>query len=189
MRIFDQLPVGDSTSWLDDCVTLPDGRVAAPSSGWALRYVLRGPVALDIDAVAQPPGWSTTLTKTASSALVAGLYAWAAQVSTSTERITVGSGQLRMLPDLTGISGSYDTRSQAQKALADCETALASFNASGGRVKRYDIAGRSMEFASIAELMQVHSFWRAKVMTEQTASAVANGHGNPRNLYTRFRTP
>jgi hypothetical protein len=37
--------------------------------------------------------------------------------------------------------------------------------------------------------MQLHSFWQMKVLGEGTASSIANGAGNPRNLYTRFVRP
>ena len=77
MNIFATLPSGDSATWLDDPVTLPDGRTA-DASDWVMTYYLRGPVALDIVASAAGKNWSTTLTATASAALGAGTYAWTA---------------------------------------------------------------------------------------------------------------
>lgn len=188
MNIFPTLPAGDSATWSDDPVLLPDGRTADASS-WTLTYFLRGVAKLDLAATAVGTKWSTTLTAAASGALGAGLYGWTAIITnTAGERITVGNGQLKITPDLTAAAAGFDSRSTAQKALADCEAAMATFNATGGKVKRYDIAGRTLEFQSIADLMTLHSFWKAKVMSEQSAQSVANGLGNPRNLYTRFRT-
>jgi hypothetical protein len=66
---------------------------------------------------------------------------------------------------------------------------MATFNATGGKVKRYEIAGRTMEFQTIGDLMTLHSFWKAKVMAEGSAQSIASGLGNPRNLYTRFVSP
>ena len=189
MNIFATLVQGDSATWPDDPVRLPDGRQADPASGWALKYVLRGPVALDLLATASGTAWSTTVTAVASAALTPGSYAWAAYVSKAAERLTVGSGQNLVTPDLASVSGVLDVRSTAQRALEACEAAMATFNATGGKVKKYEIAGRTMEFQTIADLMQLHSFWKIKVAGEQTASLIAQGLGNPRNLFIRHVRP
>ena len=188
MNIFATLPKGDSATWSDDPVPLPDGRLADAAT-WALKYYLRGPATLDLTAVASGRAWQTTLTATASAALVAGDYVWQAVITLAAERITCGTGRATLTPDLIGTAAPYDGRSIAQIALANCEAAMATFNATGGKVKMYEIAGRKMEFQTIADLLTLHSFWKLKVMSEQTASSLANGMGNPRNLYTRFVRP
>ena len=191
MNIPATLVQGDTASWTDDAIVLADGRTAT-SAAWTLRYALRGPTGLDIDAVAEGTGWRASIGLSASAALAPGLYTWAAFVTRGTfERETVARGQLTVQPDLAQLDtgSTYDGRSQAQRALADCEAALAKFNASGGKVKRYDIAGRSMEFATIGELLQLQTFWRSKVYAEQGAAQTAAGAGNPRNLFTRFVRP
>ncbi|QOR55228.1 MAG: hypothetical protein SHS37scaffold296_45 [Burkholderiales phage 68_11] len=191
MNIFDTLPAGDSASWTDAAVTLPDGRVAT-SASWTLTYYLRGPAALDLVATADsssPGNWKTALSAAASTALGAGLYRWSAAVAAGSERLTVGSGQLTLTDNLATVVAGADARSAAQKALADCEAAMATFNKTGGKVRKYDIAGRSMEFQSLTELMQLHAFWKGKVLAEQTAAQIAAGLGNPRNLYARFVRP
>jgi hypothetical protein len=189
MNIFQTLVQGDSGTWSDDPITLPDGRQVDAASGWTLKYALRGPVGLDLTAVADGTSWKTTISTTASAALTPGTYSWSATVSNGSERMTVGSGQAEITPDLSALSSSsaYDGRTAAQKALAACETAMSTFNATGGRVKKYEIAGRTMEFQTIGDLLELHSFWKAKVMAEGTADALANGEGNPRNLYVRFQ--
>lgn len=188
MNIFATLPKGDSATWSDDPVALPDGRLA-DASAWVLKYFLRGPASLDLTAVASGRAWQTTLTAVASAALTAGDYVWSAVITLAAERITCGSGRFTLTPDLGSVGAPYDGRSTAQIALASCESAMATFNSTGGKVKKYQIAGRTMEFQTIAELMQLHSFWKMRVMAEQSASSVANGMGNPRNLYTRFIRP
>lgn len=188
MNIFATLPSGDSATWLDDPVTLPDGRTADATS-WTLTYYVRGPSLLNLVAMAAGKGWTTSLTAAASATLTAGTYAWTAILTSGLERITVGNGQFVMTPDLTQLTGVFDPRSPAQIALAACEAAMASFNATGGKVKKYEIAGRTMEFQTIGELMQLHAFWKAKVLGEQSAASIANGQGNTRNLFTRFVNP
>ena len=186
MNIFAILPSGDSATWVDDPINLADGR-RADASAWTLKYSLRGPSVLDLVAVASGKSWSTSITTAQSAALAAGAYVWSAAISKGAERLTVGSGPAAITPDLSVVSAAYDGRSVAQKALEACEAAMATFNATGGKVKKYEIAGRTMEFQTIGDLMTLHSFWRVKVAGEQTTSAIANGLGNPRNLMVRFR--
>lgn len=185
MNIPPTLVAGDSADWLDDPVRLDDGRLAT-SSSWALKYAIRGASRLDVTATASGTSWACAITAAQSAALTAGIYVWAAQISLGLERFTIGNGQLVLTPDLSAVTSAYDGRTTARKALDDCEAAMATFNATGGKVKRYDIAGRSMEFQSIADLMTLHSFWRTKVDAEETTAKLANGLGNPRNLYVRF---
>lgn len=193
MNIFSTLPVGDTATWDDDPVLLvsPDNETA-DSSGWTLAYFLRGPTSLNLAATVNDDGWTTTLTIAQSSSLEAGTYAWAAVITSldATQRITVGTGQLTITASIQQQDDPFDPRSQAQIALADCETAMATFNSTGGKVKRYEIAGRTMEFQTIADLLTLHAFWKSKVTSELATSSIANKpYGNPRNLYVRFSRP
>lgn len=186
MNIFSTLPAGDSTSWLDDTIVLPDGRLA-DSAGWTLKYYLRGPGSLDVTSTANGSGWKSTVSSTASAALGAGTYAWTAiMTNTEAERVTVGSGQLQITPDLTATSAGFDPLSKAQRALSDCEAAMATFNSTGGKVKKYTIAGRDMEFQTIADLRSLQTFWKTRVLNETRASSIAQGLGDTRNLMVRF---
>lgn len=188
MNIFSSIPKGDSRTWSDDPVLLADGRTADAAT-WALAYSLRGPSSLDMTAVASGRAWQTTLTAVASAALLPGDYVWAAILTSGAERITASNGKLSITTDLASTTAPFDGRTTAQIALANCEAAMATFNATGGKVKKYEIAGRIMEFQTIGELMQLHSFWSMRVLGEGTAASIANGNGNPRNLYTRFVRP
>jgi hypothetical protein len=191
MNIFATLVQGDSARWADEPVTLNDGRVADGAGGWALKYALRGPAQLDLTAevVSGVRGWQTSLTTQDSASLAVGAYSWAALLSKGDERLTAGGGRLVITPDLSALAAPFDGRSTAAKALEACEAAMATFNATGGKIKRYDIAGRTMEFQTIGELMQLHAFWKLKVASESTVSQIAQGLGNPRNLHVRFVKP
>lgn len=157
------------------------------SASYALTYLLRGPSVLDVVAAASGQGWAATLTTTQSASLAAGNYIVSTVLTRASERITVAEARLVVLPDLSSQPAGYDARSLAERALADAESALASFKASQGKVKRYKIGTREMEFAGIAEILEAISYWRAKVLNEQAARDIANGLGNPRNLMVRFR--
>lgn len=186
MNIPSNLTAGDSVQW-DDEPFAANG-VRYDSSTYALTYELRGPKQLTVQATPSGAGWRSAIAVEASAGLSAGTYWWAAVVTGTGIRLTVGSGKLEVLPDLASVSvDGYDGRSMAEKALADAEAALADLNASGKRVKKYAIGTRNAEYYTAAELLTAVNYWRLRVMNEKTAESIANGLGNPRNLHVRFR--
>lgn len=179
--IVNQLIAGDSL----DFTTSVDGYPA--SDGWILSYALRGPSVIDLSASASGRDYHVYVSAATTAAWVPGSYSWSSFVTLSGQRYTVGQGTLQISPNLAAQVAGYDGRSPAEKALADAETALATFKSTNGRVKKYTIGQRSMEFSTSAEILQVISYWKTKVLNAQTADSIANGLGNPRNLMTRFR--
>lgn len=165
MRNLTKLNAGDSATWHDDPVTLAG--VYYTSADWTLKYELRGPSQLTVNATADGDGWRATITTADSELLTAGAYSWAAQLTRGDERITVRTGGLVVIADIAAIIAAVDSRSVAAKALADCEAALATFTSSGGKVKSYTIGTRQTEFHSLMELMQLRSFWQRRVNKEQ----------------------
>ena len=179
-----QLIAGDTLNFS----TAVDGY--SPADGWTLKYRLvpvlaTGTVVL-LQAAAQGQAFVVQTPASTTAGWPAGVYSWTSWVDRAGEVYSVASGQITILPDPRQVAAGYDSRSVAVRALDACEAAMATFNSTGGKVKKYEIAGRTMEFQSIAELMQLHSFWKARVATEQTASSIAQGLGNPRNLFVRF---
>lgn len=186
MNIFSQLQQGDSAYW-DDDPFVDVNNVLYDSAGYTLTYELRGPVTLTLNAVAQGQGWRTTLGTTASSTLTQGLYSWAAYAKAAGVRITAGTGELTITPDLSAVTGVYDGRSAAEIALAAAELAAATFKSTGGLIKSYTIGGRTMQFQDAAQILSIISYWRARVINEQHAKSIANGLGDPRRLLVRFK--
>mgnify|MGYP001174207642 CR=1 FL=1 len=181
------LIAGDSASWTDEPYVDAAGR-RYDAAGYALTYELRGPGApLTLSAQTDGQGWKTSLTTSASAALTAGLWFWAAILTATGERITIARGQVEVTADPVAQAAGYDGRSQAERALADAETALASFKSSQGKIKKYTIGARSMEFYAAAEILEVISYWRTKVQNERAAKSISDGLGNPKNLMVRFR--
>lgn len=181
------LNVGDSASWLDDAFIDADGK-SYGSGQYTLTYNLRGPgAAIDLTAVASGAGWKTSLTTITADTLTAGIYWWAAVLTASGERVTIAQGQLAALAKLSAAGTAFDGRSPAEKAVADAETALSTWKSSNGRVKKYTIGSRSMEFAAVSEIMEILSYWRLRVFNERKARNIADGLGDPSNLYVRFR--
>jgi len=187
MNILKRLTSGDSASWSDAPWVDTQSRECLTSIDWTLTYQIRGPAQLTLTAQADGTGWTTSITAAQSATLTAGSYIWAAYLSNALQRKSIGGGTLIINPDLSQITAPIDARTQARKALDDCEAALASFTSSGGKIKRYAIAGRETEFHSLPDLMMVRNFWQRKVNDEVARSNVRNGRGNPRELLVRFQ--
>jgi hypothetical protein len=112
-------------------------------------------------------------------------YTWALVVTKTGLQVTLETGQAQVTPNpLT--AATYDGRTQAEKALDDAKAALASFNATSGRVKSYSIAGRAMEFDSGSEILKLISFWELQVAKEARAKSIASGLGDPYRVYVRM---
>jgi len=180
------LTVGDSATWSDLPWVDSASRQMMTSAQWALTYVIRGPAELTVTALAQGNGWITSISPAQSAVLIPGTYVWSAQLSQTGQRKTIGGGTLLVKPDLSLVTEPMNAVSQAEQALADCETALATFTGQGGKIKRYSIAGRETEFQTITDIMRLRDFWQLKVNNQRARAAVRNGHGNPRTVRVRF---
>lgn len=167
------------------------GQDRSAANGDTLNLALRGAKALDLscapDAADADGSWVLDATSAQTEALPAGVYAWVYTLSSAAGRATVCQGQIRVLPDVTAASDGYDARTTAQVALSEAEAALAAFKGSGGRIKQYTIAGRTVMYDTAAELLQVISYWKTRVAMEGHAAAAAQGLGNASNLRVRFK--
>jgi len=186
VNIFNKIQQGDSATWLDDAGIV--NNVRYDSIGYTLKYELRGPGApLTLNAAASGTGWSTSINTTQSEALAPGLWWFAAYYMATGVRVLAGEGEITITPDISLAGANFNNLSTAEVALKAAETALGTFNSSGGKIKRYQIGGRSMEFATVPEILQVINYWKVIVINEQTAKKLANGQGDPRRIYVGFR--
>lgn len=153
------------------------GSAVYKSQGYALTVNMRSLAApITIPAVANGDGWTATLTPVTSATLVSGLLRWAVVVTSSTERVTLATGNLMVEANIATAT-TFDPRTVAQKALVDAENALATFSSSGGKIKKYTIGSRQMEFATTQEILVAISYWRVRV---------ANEAGFTRDIKVRF---
>lgn len=184
MNIFPQLTSGDSATWLDTAFVDSQG-TNYDSSQYALRYEIRGPVSLTLNATTLGTGWTTTITTAQSATLTPGKYYWTAIASKTGVRVTAGSGTTSILADLSAASGVYDGSSQAEKDLIAIRAEI-SARASGGMTLEYAIGNRSLKKEPIASLLVLEARLVRQVAAERSAQSIANGLGNPRRLNVRF---
>ena len=177
----ERIRVGDTLDFTTTLVDYP------ASAGWVLTYRLiprTSGTPISIVGTASGDDHRTSAVASTTATWTAGEDSWVAYVDLSGEHYVVDEGVVTLLPNLATAT-AYDGRSKAAKALEDAETALANFQATGGRVRRYSIAGREMEFDGAGEILKLVSYWRVQVTRENAASAVAKGLADPRRIYLR----
>jgi hypothetical protein len=171
---------GDTVAWTRSLADYP------ASGGWTLSYALRSATAMiDITAGASGADHAVSVLPAVSRSWVPGSYAWAAFATKASDRYEVARGTMLVRANLAQAS-PVDGRTMAAKAVDDLTAALASFRSSGGRVRRYRIADREMEFETIGDLISLLDFWKRERARENAAASIAAGTGDPRRLYVRF---
>ncbi len=190
MNIPAQIRAGDTVKWRD--VAGRDNLGNAIDSSWTLTYYLRTNTnheGATVVGTAYGTGWEFLIAQGTSALFDAGQWFWQA-VATATVGgavTTLGAGQLTVLEglDYTGQPSAFDGRSQAQKDLDAVQAAIRSI-ISGGAVAEYTIGSRRLKKMEMADLLALESKLKAEVKREQAAAMVANGLGNPHNLFVRF---
>lgn len=127
-----------------------------------------------------------SISATTSAGFDVGLWSWQSRISSAGTVITVGSGTFQTLPNLsyTGLPAAYDGRTQSEKDLEAVQTAIRALIAKGA--KSYSIGSRSYTSNDLGELIKRESQLKAVVARERAAEKVAQGLGDPRNLFVRF---
>jgi len=191
VKIPSKIRAGDTVVWVDEPSVHAFG-AAIDSSNHGLTYYLRTNTASEgatVVGVAEGSGWKFTITAGTSAAFDAGVWYFQAVATANAggAKTTLGTGQLTVEPSLSyaGSPGAFDGRSQAQKDLEACQAAIRSLM-SGGAVQEYRIGTRSLKRYDLAELLALESRLKAEVARENKAAMIANGLGNPHNLFVRF---
>jgi len=180
---------GDTVKWRDDASVDVFGNEIT-SSDWTLKYYLRTNTASDgatSTGSAYGTGWEFTLAASTTADFDAGNWYWTAVATKDSEVITLGNGSVIVKAALTysGTPGAYDGRTQAQKDLDAVQAAIRAI-VDGGVVQEYRIGTRNLKKYDLPDLIQLEGKLKAEVKREQQAELIANGLGNPRNMFVRF---
>jgi hypothetical protein len=154
------ITAGNSVSWL---LTFSD---YPASAGWVLGfYLVNSARAFNFTASSSDDSYLVDLTATATALYVAGDYKYTALVSLGTERYTVETGSITILPNPSTLV-TYDGRSQAEKIVYYLK---ASFETNAPKiVLNYTIGGRRMENIPVSERLELLRFWEARLASEQS---------------------
>lgn len=196
MNIPAQIRAGDTVTWRDEATRDNLGQ-PIDGSTHGVTYYLRtnhnhqGATVAGVTVPGTPSGtgWTFTIAKTTTDGFVADTWFWQAVATANVGGAvtTIGAGQLTVLPglDYTGQPSAFDGRSQAQKDLDAVQAAIRAM-ISGGAVAEYTIGNRRLKKMELADLLTLEGALKASVKREQAAQLMANGLGNPHNLFVRF---
>lgn len=177
---------GDTITWVDEVASDLQGNWYTPGQ-YSLAYSLRGPAALDVQAVDTNGAWQTTITPQQSATLLAGPYYWMAYVEDADgNRFTVGNGQIIIQVDLSRQTGAYDGRTTAKKIIDAIDAEILA-RTSGGSTVEYSIAGRSLRKETLEALQMIRADWVAIYAKEVRAQRIAQGLGDPTARFAMFR--
>lgn len=189
MNIPAEIRAADTVKWRDVSARDNLGNII-DSGSWTLTYYLRTNTASEgaaVVGVAYGNGWELTIPSATSAVFDAGQWYWQAIATQGSEKVTLGAGQLKVTPALSyaGSPAAFDGRSQAQKDLDAVDAAIRAI-VSGGVVQEYTIGSRRLKKYDLGELQVLRSRLIAEVKREQAASLMAQGLGNPHNVFVRF---
>ncbi len=189
MNIPSEIRAGDTIQWRDVAGVDNLGNEVS-SSDYTLTYYLRFNAASEgatVVGTAYGTGWQFSIAAATSVNFDAGTWYWQAVATKTGSTITLGSGQSTVLAALSysGTPAALDGRSQAQKDLDAVQAAIRAIVA-GGVAKEYTIGNRSLKKYDLTDLLALETKLKADVNREQKAQLIANGLGNPFNLFVRF---
>jgi len=189
VNIPSEIRAGDTIQWRDVAGVDNLGNEVS-SSDYTLTYYLRFNAASEgatVVGTAYGTGWQFSIAAATSVNFDAGIWYWQAVATKTGSTITLGSGQSTVLAALSysGTPAALDGRSQAQKDLDAVQAAIRTIVA-GGVVRQYTIGNRSLSKYDLTDLLALETKLKADVNREQKAQLIANGLGNPFNLFVRF---
>jgi len=152
-----ELTAGDSWQWDRTLPGFP------PADGWTLRYALRGPGRLDIEA--QPAGgvYQVRVAAAETTKLPAGSYRWAMAVEHEDgRRHTIATGRIQVAADFAQLE---DGLTHAERTLRVIHAAIE------GRltadIESYSINGRAVNKIPLEQLLKLRGHYRSEVRRER----------------------
>lgn len=186
MTMIERHTAGDTLDFLDTVDDYP------ATDGWTLKYVLvprfttPTQAVVTITATAEGSDYRVTVAAGTTAAWKAGVYTWSRFVEDASRRVSLGTGELEVLDDPEAATAGYDTRTDAQIALADLKAAMATFDAERPMVQEYQIAGRVMRFRSTEDILLRIRYWEREVETEKRRARIAAGLAPANKIFVRF---
>jgi len=157
------ITAGNSASWL---LTFSD---YPASAGWSVTfYLLNATHAIDFTSSALGDAHLIDLSAAATALYTAGDYKYTALITDGTDRYTVETGNLTILPDPSTLS-TYDGRTHNEITLANIRLVIR--GKATEDVLRYTIGGRELWKNSFKELHELESIYSARVESEKAKAA------------------
>lgn len=177
-----QLVAGDSFSLLNTFVAYP------PADGWTLKTRLvprlSTSAAIILTAVTESLSYRTTAAPATTALWTAGDYSAAQWVEKAGQRITLATGEMKILPDPSAMVAGSDTRTHLEKTIANLEAMLE------GRatqdVQEYTIGNRQLKHMAVSELLVWLDKYKFQLANERAANSLTKKLGFGRKIHMRF---
>lgn len=164
------------------------------SPDWTVTYFLRtnkSKVGTSVNSTADGDDFKFEIPSTTTEQFVDGDWFYQAIANKSgNQKQTIATGKFEVLPSLE-FSGStpkpFDGRSDTRKTLDLINKAIDDVMRNGG-VQEYKIGTRSAKKYELGELYILKTQYTAQLRLEEQAETMANGLGNPRAMFVRFKS-
>jgi len=184
------ITAGTKIQWQDENTTVPINQNVT-SAEWTLKYYFRttSSSGVIVTGSAVDTGWTFTIASTDFTNKDVGEWSWYAQlvkIADTADKRDFGSGNLTIKPDLTFTTNptAIDTRSESKKELDTIQAAIRALGKS--TAKEYTIGDRTFKKIEMPILIARESQLKSIVKSEDRASLIAQGLGDPKNLYIRY---
>ena len=145
---------------------------------------------MTVSSTADGDSFKFTMTNTVTSTMLDGnWYYQAVATKSGNTPITIAQGEFKVLESMqfTGSNPkAFDGRTKAEKTLDLINTAIDNI-LKGGAVQEYKIGTRTAKKYDLPELYMLRTQYLSEVNLEKQAQLMANGLGNPRTMYVRFK--
>ncbi len=183
---------GDTIEWTLNATTDTYGNPIS-SPDWSVIYYLRtnkSKQGVTVSSTADGDSFKFTMTNTITSTMLDGnWYYQAVATKSGNTPMTIAQGEFTVLESMqfTGTNPkAFDGRTTAQKTLDLINTAIDNI-LKGGAVQEYKIGTRTAKKYDLPELYMLRTQYLSEVNLEKQAQSMANGLGNPRTMYVRFK--
>lgn len=174
------IQAGDTLTWQKSYSDYP------ANDSWVLHYrIINSAGKFDISSSASGADHLVAATATATATYTAGIYTLLGWVTKASERYSVYSGKVEVLPDLAAQASGYDNRTTAKKVLDLLDAAMIA-SGSNAWTQSYTIDGRSMTFRSHGDFIAYRSKIKQEVAREENADRMRNGLATKNRISVRF---
>ena len=162
------------------------------SPDWSVVYYLRtntAPLGATINSTANDDGFKFSIASNVTATFTAGDWFYQAVANKSgNEKQTIYTGQFKVLESLeySSVAVNYDGRTQLRKDFDAIEATIKAL-VTGQAVQEYKIGNRSVKKYELSELIIIRDRYKRDLIKEEKQQKIANGEGNPHNLYIRTR--
>lgn len=183
MNIPATLRAGDTIAWTESLADYP------ASEGWILAIALRAKdkAPINISTTASGNDFAVSILIAASEKYAPGVYFYQAFIVkpvSPTEKYTVETGQIEILPNISAGTSQSDFRSIAKKNLDMLDARLSGDTSPD--VMSYSIGGRSLSKRSWDELQAMRGYWKSEYEAESAKDLTDKGIRDPRHVGIRF---